>query len=172
MSLDAYQQTQVKSESAQETEYRLFTEVTRSLIAARDRGQKDKAYFEALDWNRRMWSVFSTDCAVPGNGLPDQLRASIISLSIWVSKHSSLVARGEEEMEPLIDINKTVMEGLALQVQARRAQPPAAPAPAPAQRSGYANTNTPQERSAARPDIGASNSSSAGFSVPRYISDV
>jgi len=168
MSFDAYQKTQVKTESAQETEYRLFTEVTRSLIAARDRGEKDKSYFDALDWNRRMWSVFSTDCAVAGNGLPDQLRASIISLSIWVSKHSSLVARGEDEIDPLIDINKTVMEGLALQVQARQAQPAAAPVSG---QGAYANMNTPAGQPANERE--APGQGQTGLSsIPRYISDV
>ena len=49
--------------------------------------------------------------------LPKQLRASIISISIWVGRHSSQVARGEEEVQPLIDINKNIMEGLSAQAQ-------------------------------------------------------
>ena len=43
------------------------------------------------------------------------LRAQIISLSIWVGKHSSKIIRENEDIEALIDVNKAVMEGLALQ---------------------------------------------------------
>jgi flagellar protein FlaF len=41
------------------------------------------------------------------------LRASIISLSIWVGKHTSAVIRRQEEIEPLIEINRMIMQGLA-----------------------------------------------------------
>lgn len=118
MSLNAYKKVQTANETPRQTEYRLFSDVTRSLIKARDAGTKDKVLFEALDWNRRMWSVLATDCGVEGNGLPDQLRAGIISLSIWVSKYSSQVVRDNEPVDPLIDINRTVMEGLAMGVKA------------------------------------------------------
>ena len=67
---------------------------------------------DALDWNRRLWSALGSDCAADGNGLPDGLRASIISLSIWVGKHTSAVIRREEEIEPLIEVNRMVMQGL------------------------------------------------------------
>jgi flagellar protein FlaF len=46
------------------------------------------------------------------------LRASIISLSLWVGRHSSAVMRKEEDFEPLIDINRTIMQGLAGRVEA------------------------------------------------------
>lgn len=115
MSLKAYQKTQNANEKPQQTEYRLFTEVTRSLIEVKDLPKLDVKFHDALQWNRQMWSTLATDCAVEGNKLPDQLRAQIISISIWVGKYSSQVARGEEDIQALIDINKNVMEGLAMQ---------------------------------------------------------
>ena len=121
MSLNAYQKVQNKGETPRQTEYRLFTEVTRALINARDHGKKDQVMFHALDWNRRMWSTLAADCGIEGNGLPDTLRAGIISLSIWVSKYSSQVVRNNEPIDPLIDINRTVMEGLATNVEAEKA---------------------------------------------------
>lgn len=70
---------------------------------------------DALDWNRRMWATLAADCSSPKNGLPPALRASFISLSIWVSKHTTLVIRNQEEIEPLIEINRMIMQGLASQ---------------------------------------------------------
>lgn len=117
MSLKAYQNTQKASESTSQTEYRLFADVTRALMAAENLPQLDIKFHDALLWNRQLWSTLATDCAVEGNMLPKQLRASIISISIWVGKHSSLVAQGKEQIKPLIDINKNIMEGLSAQAQ-------------------------------------------------------
>eukprot|EP01035_Chromulina_nebulosa_P011648 gene11648-15558_t len=48
-----------------------------------------------------------------GDGRIAGSSASIISLSLWVNKHTSLVIRREEEIEPLIEINRMIMQGLA-----------------------------------------------------------
>ena len=67
---------------------------------------------DALDWNRRLWSVLAADCSNPANQLPLQLRANIISLSLWVNRHTSAIMRNEAEFGPLIDVNKMMMQGL------------------------------------------------------------
>jgi len=67
---------------------------------------------DALDWNRRVWSVLGSACGDPANALPESLRAAIISLSIWVGKHTSQVIRRKEEIEPLIEVNRMIMQGL------------------------------------------------------------
>ncbi len=125
MSYQAYQKAQTSAETPSQVEYRLFAQVTNALIEVKDQPVTNPKTIAALDWNRRMWSVFSSDCGTKGNSLPDQLRAGIVSLSIWVSKHSSLVMRGSERIDSLIDINKTIMEGLAeqaeLQINSQRA---------------------------------------------------
>lgn len=114
MSLQAYQKARSSAESPRDAEYRLFGQVTAALIEAGQKGRADmRKLIDAIDWNRRMWSAFATDCATEGNGLPVPLRAQIISLSIWVSRYSSQVIREGEPMEPLIDINRTIMAGLA-----------------------------------------------------------
>lgn len=114
MSLKAYQTTAQRTENPRLTEYRLFGQVTRALLDAEklDRS-KIVERMEALDWNRRMWSALAADCSVEGNGLPDMVRANIISLSIWVGKHTSAVMRNTEEIGPLIDVNRIIMQGLA-----------------------------------------------------------
>ena len=121
MSLNAYKQSAQRAENPRETEYRLFGQVTRALMEADKLPEDDiPGRIDALDWNRRLWSTLATDCASPDNGMPAPLRASIISLSLWVSRHTSAVMRREEEIEPLIEINRMIMQGLA----------PAATAPA------------------------------------------
>jgi flagellar protein FlaF len=96
--------------------------VTQALIEARGLGPFDfNRRVAALDWNRRVWNAFASDCGAVGNAQPDALRAGIISLAIFVSKHSSAVLREGADLEPLIDINKTVMQGLEQSIASRPA---------------------------------------------------
>ncbi len=132
MSFKAYQTTAARTENPRLTEYRLFGQVTRALLEAEklDRSMIVER-MDALDWNRRMWSVLASDCSVDGNGLPEMVRANIISLSIWVNKHTSLVMRNTEEIGPLIEINRIIMQGLAPQGDTGEPEPaPAMAAPA------------------------------------------
>ena len=122
MSLRAYQQTAARAETPREAEYRLFGQVTRALMEAAKLDQSDlTARMDALDWNRRLWSTLGLECGAPGNTLPAPLRASIISLSIWVGKYTSKVIRGEDDIQDLIDINRMVMQGLSGQGAAEAA---------------------------------------------------
>ncbi len=119
MSLQAYQRAAQQAESPRETEYRLFGQVTRALMEAAEVDPADfKTRIEALDWNRRVWTALAVDCATPENSLPLPVRAQIISLSLWVSRHTSAVMRRDESIEPLIDVNKIIMQGLAARAQA------------------------------------------------------
>ena len=121
MSLKAYQNAAQRAESPRELEYRLFADVTRSLIDASKKDLSEVgARMEALDWNRRLWEVLAGDCAAPQNGLDDATRAQVISLALFVQRHTPKVFAGGEGFEPLVEINRTIMQGLA---------------PAPAERS-------------------------------------
>ena len=114
MSLQAYKAAATRAENPREMEYRLFGQVTRALMHAATVDPADIATrIDALDWNRRLWSALATDCADPDNGMDKALRARIISISLFVGRHSSAVMRGEEDFEPLIDINRMIMQGLA-----------------------------------------------------------
>lgn len=119
MSFQAYQQASQRAENPRELEYRLFGQVTRSLMAAAAAPADDlKTRIDALDWNRRMWSALASDCSAPENSLPVSVRAQIISLSLWVGRHSSAVMRKEEDFEPLIEINRMIMQGLSGRAEA------------------------------------------------------
>ena len=113
MSVQAYQQAAARAESPRDIEYRLFGQVTRALMTASETAAEEiGARMDALDWNRRLWSVLAADCATPSNQLPVQLRANIISLSLWVNRHTSAIMRNEADFGPLIDVNKMMMQGL------------------------------------------------------------
>jgi len=112
MSLHAYQRTQRSVESARETEYRIFGHITRDLMSVSELPRTDNRVIDALDRNRRLWSTLASDCAVGENALPQTLKAQIISLSLWVSRYASQVMRDNAEIEPLIAVNRAIMQGL------------------------------------------------------------
>jgi flagellar protein FlaF len=113
MSLRAYQQAATRAEAPRDAEYRLFGQVTRALMVASEAAATDiSARIDAIDWNRRLWSTLARDCSEPGNQLPAEVRASIISLSLFVGRHSSEVMRGDDDFETLIEINKMMMQAL------------------------------------------------------------
>jgi flagellar protein FlaF len=127
MSVNKYRAAQASTENPRQTEYRLFAEVTKALMAIREatkaKGLKSPEFYKAVDWNRRLWLTLQMDLASNENRFPDSLKANIISIAIWVDKHSRSVLRGESDIEPLISVNRTIMEGLTTQP----GQQPAAP---------------------------------------------
>ena len=113
MSVNKYRNAQATTENPRQTEYRLFAEVTKSLIANQDKNAVDPDCIKAIDWNRRLWITLQTDLAGDENDYPDDLKAQLISLAIWVDKHSRRAMRGQARIGPLISVNRTIMEGLA-----------------------------------------------------------
>ena len=112
MSLKAYQAAQATTEDPRVTEYRLFGQVTGALLNAKESNAVGTPLVEAIDWNRRLWRTLAADCMDDRNTLTQDVRAKIISLSLWVSKYSRSVAREKAPLDPLIEINRTIMQGL------------------------------------------------------------
>jgi len=113
MSLQAYQKTQRTTENPRDTEFRLFGLVTRALQEAESEPRGSAKLIEAVDWNRRLWTTLATDCSDQNNRLSVEVRAQIISLSLWVGRYSSHVIRSRASVEPLVEINRTIMQGLS-----------------------------------------------------------
>ncbi len=113
MSLHSYDRAQAGTEDPRLTEYRVFAQVTKALTDAAAHGTERENWAEALNWNRRLWMTLQLDLANDTNRLPEALRAQLISVAIWVDRHTSLVLRGDGEIEPLISVNRTIMEGLS-----------------------------------------------------------
>lgn len=114
MSLRAYQQVAQRAETPRDVEYRLFAQITRALIDVKSKPREDiAAWIDVLHWNRRMWAALADDCAQPGNALPEETRAQVISLSLFVHRTTSQVMRKETDIDVLIDLNRTMMQGLS-----------------------------------------------------------
>jgi flagellar protein FlaF len=112
MTLKNYQSVQRVVEDPRTTEYRLFGQVTGALIDAKTANAQGAPLVEAVDWNKRLWRTLAADCMDDRNTLSQDVRAKIVSLSLWVSKYSRRVTRERAPLDPLIEINRTIMQGL------------------------------------------------------------
>jgi flagellar biosynthesis activator protein FlaF len=83
------------------------------LRAAQEKGPLSRERIEALFYLRRLWAIFLDDLKDPNNELPEQLRAGIISIGIWMMKEIDR-ARGRQtdDLTPLIEINEIIRDGL------------------------------------------------------------
>lgn len=112
MTVKAYQTAQFATEDPRATEYRLFGLVTGALLEARNKNTKGGPLAETLAWNRKVWQALANDCMDERNRLPQAVRAQIISLSLWITKYSKKVMREGAPVDPLIEVNRTIMQGL------------------------------------------------------------
>lgn len=124
MSIAAYKRTITETESPRQIERRLFSEITASLENLGEEfdvagARKDKLSIlasglrDTLWRNSRLWMSLRNDLAEPGNALSPELRASLISLALWVDSHTRNVLRGDSNVRPLIDVNNSIIRGLS-----------------------------------------------------------
>ena len=108
----AYKTNQNKTESPRDIEYRLLAQVTHALITARENPDLFGDRVKALLWNRDVWSALRVDLSDVDNQLPKALRASLISISLWIEKETRAVMDGVGDLDAIIDINRNIMAGL------------------------------------------------------------
>lgn len=107
-----YKTVQNKTDDPRDVEYRLLAQVTADLMRVRDNPQDFQTRIKTAMWNRDIWSALRVDLAHEDNQLPKQLRASLISISIWVDKETMRVMDGNGDIDALIDVNRNIMAGL------------------------------------------------------------
>ncbi|MGN6374344.1 MAG: flagellar biosynthesis regulator FlaF [Sphingomonas sp.] len=113
MSLQAYQRTRKITESPRAMEARLVGQITGAMLDAQSTGLRGAQLMPILHRNREMWGIFAASCSAAGNELPDDLRARMVSLALWVDRFTSDVIAGREPIGALIDVNRAVFDGLS-----------------------------------------------------------
>jgi flagellar protein FlaF len=84
------------------------------LEVAREAGAGSREADEALIYLRRLWSIFIDDLGSHGNDLPEDLRAQLISIGIWIIKETERLRTGATgSFDDLIEINAIIRDGLA-----------------------------------------------------------
>ena len=134
----AYAQVHNMGGNPRATEARAFMEAARRLSEAQGQLEHDEdAYRKALRLNWRLWTIIQSDVSSPDNPLPPELKANIISLSIFVDKHTlkALAEPAAGKLNVLIEINRNIAAGLMANPE--DAAVVARPTVAPPARSAY-----------------------------------
>lgn len=94
-----------------DTEYDAFSRITFSLRKA---AAADDAIdvIRAVHKNSELWTILAHDLAQPTNGLPDEVKAGLLSLAQFSLRHGRAVMQGSARPEALIDVNMAIMKGL------------------------------------------------------------
>lgn len=112
--IQAYAQTQKSSMPPREVEAMAFTKAALMLEEAKGKVDDYDSYAAALKFNQLLWTIIQADVVDNENQLPAQLKANILSLSIFVDRQTikSLANTKAENLDALININKNLAEGL------------------------------------------------------------
>ncbi|MAF49840.1 MAG: flagellar protein FlaF [Rhodospirillaceae bacterium] len=129
--IQAYAQTQKSSMSPREVEAMAFTKAALMLEEAKSNVDDYDSYASALKFNQLLWTIIQADVVDKENKLPPQIKANILSLSIFVDKQTvkALADTKTRHINTLININKNLAEGLMIKAEG---EVEAQPAPAPA----------------------------------------
>ena len=123
MSLAAYKRTISHTEAPRQMERRILAQVTSELEKQCSEFDSNDRRIERLQvladglrhtlWkNQQVWMTFKMDLLEQDNSLNPALRASLLSLAVWVEKHTQSVMSGGKNIRPLIDINRSIIDGL------------------------------------------------------------
>lgn len=93
-------------------EYKVFSNVTGQLKRRASDAADFPALLQALTENVNLWRTIAFDVMDADNGLPQQLRAQLFYLFEFTQAHTTKVMRREAGVEPLIEINSAIMQGL------------------------------------------------------------
>jgi flagellar protein FlaF len=100
--------------AARVRERELLERAIRLLAVAKVKGARTAESFEATNNLRRLWMVFLEDLSSEGNALPSALRASLISIGLWILREIESIETGKSDnFDGLIEINQMIADGLS-----------------------------------------------------------
>jgi len=98
---------------AREREVQAFTRAIELMDDATAAGPKSREAIEAIYFQQRLWGVLIDDLRDEGNSLPENLRAEIISIGLWVLGELEAIRRGEREsFADLREVTVSIRKGL------------------------------------------------------------
>ena len=101
------------TDTIRDNERLAFTRSIEMLKVAQVKGRASLESIEALLFANRLWCLLLEDLADPGNSLPDSLKASLISIGIWVLRQTEELRLGTTaDFGALIDVSESIRRGL------------------------------------------------------------
>jgi len=100
-------------QSARARERQAIDRSIQLLQAADTAGVKSREAVEALLFARRLWSVLIEDLARDENDLPQQLRADLISIGLWIMREAEQIRlEKSDNFKGIIEVSRNIRDGL------------------------------------------------------------
>ena len=110
----AYGNVQQRTAGDKEIEVALIKQITSALENALESDEFTSASaVDAVSRNLQMWTIFATDLAGADNPLPEEAKASLISIAGYVRRETMKILSGEGDISDLIEVNRNLLTSLA-----------------------------------------------------------
>lgn len=107
---------EVQSDSvadAKDRERQLLSRSIDLLVAAKDKGSPSVESAQAIYFLNRVWTTFVEDLGSEENELPQELRANLISIGLWLLREAEEVRQGRSDnFEGLIEVSQIIRDGI------------------------------------------------------------
>ncbi len=115
--LNAYRQTMKATATGRELEASVLTNAAHLLKNCQkywEDGDHSRRLDEALTFNQKIWTIFQGELSRDDNPLPQELRANILSLSVFIDKRiiEIMANPAPNKLNIIIDINLNMAAGL------------------------------------------------------------
>ena len=123
--IGAYAQQQKRNLTPREVEAMALTKAAILLEDAKRQTGNIEEYAKALRFNHLLWTIIQADLTEPENQLPPEIKANVMSLSIFVDKQTTKALRSSNavDLEVLININRNLAAGLRTTPETAHAGP-------------------------------------------------
>ena len=100
-------------QGARERERQAIERSIELLEAAEKSGVRSREAIEAVLFVRRLWGVLIEDLAKPDNDLPQQLRADLISIGLWIMREAEQIRlEKSDNFKGIIEVSTAIRDGL------------------------------------------------------------
>lgn len=123
MPISAYKRTITETENPRQIERRVMSRINAKLKDACETFDAGDAAArlqmlanglrDTLAENEKLWSVLKQDLISPSNQMTSELRSSLISMAMFVERHTGAVLSGHGNIKALIDVNSPIIDGLS-----------------------------------------------------------
>lgn len=107
---------EVQSDSvadAKDRERQILTRSIDLLLAAKEKGALSVESAQAIHFLNRVWTAFIEDLGSDENELPQELRANLISIGLWLLREAEEVRQGRSDnFEGLIEVSQIIRDGI------------------------------------------------------------
>ncbi|MBT3238687.1 MAG: flagellar protein FlaF [Rhodospirillaceae bacterium] len=112
--VEAYARTRSASLHGMSRDGEALIKAARLLNTARMHPEDTKSLAEALDFNTTLWTVFQADLSGEENTLSDELKADLLSLSLFMDNSAAKLLEhyDADTLDAMIEANRNIASAL------------------------------------------------------------